>query len=96
MDYKTALRYILENYFDGDKDVCAVTDGDEEVMAMKCAVEALEKQIPKKPTLVEEKFLGEKIKAPHCPNCGDSWNCNEFGNAMKFCWECGQAIDWRE
>lgn len=65
--------------------------------AEKMMYEALEKQIPKKPTYKEEtSIVFGKHKAPYCPCCGDSWNCNEFGESMKYCWECGQAIDWSD
>lgn len=50
--------------------------------------EAVEKQIPKKP-----KYNGSECE---CPTCGDGWNSNEYGNGMKFCWECGQKLDWRD
>lgn len=54
---------------------------------------ALEKQIPKKPKLYE---YTEKPFPVCCPCCGDLWNYNEYGAGMKFCWECGQAIDWSD
>lgn len=54
---------------------------------------ALEKQIPKKPEVYE---YAENQFTPCCPCCGDTWNMNEYGGGMKFCWECGQAIDWSE
>lgn len=60
---------------------------------------ALEKQIPKKPTLgkwskqLEDKY-GDKYY--ECPCCGDDWNVNEYGSAMQYCWTCGQAINWNE
>ena len=41
MNYEQARRWILENYFDGDEDVRAVVAGDEEIMVMVRAVEAL-------------------------------------------------------
>ena len=51
------------------------------------AIEALEKQIPKKPLLVPE---GEsKIHTFKCPTCGSY-------RVRKFCDDCGQAIDWSE
>lgn len=58
------------------------------------AKEALEKQMPKKPVYKDELFLGKPCKVPYCPTCGDSWNGNEYGECMKYCWDCGQAIDW--
>lgn len=50
--------------------------------------DAVEKQIPKKP-----KYNGGECK---CPVCGDGWNSNEYGSGMKFCWECGQKLDWSD
>ena len=47
---------------------------------LNMAIEALEKQIPKKPI-----YQGE---SDMCPNCGA---CYIFGNC---CIECGQKIDW--
>lgn len=56
--------------------------------AYDMAIEALEKQIPKKPN--------DKFNVPYaiiaygiCPSCGLDVNSD-----MKFCSECGQAIDW--
>lgn len=57
------------------------------VNAKKIA-EAVEKQIPKKP-----KYNGGECE---CPTCGDDWNSNEYGSGMKFCWECGQKLDWSD
>lgn len=50
--------------------------------------DAVEKQIPKKP-----KYNGGECE---CPTCGDDWNSNEYGSGMKFCWECGQKLDWSD
>ena len=53
--------------------------------AMKLAIEALEKQIPKKPYKDNENGVYEK---EHCPSCHRSLFPNDH-----HC-ECGQAIDW--
>lgn len=51
------------------------------------AIEALEKQIPKKPLLVPE---GEsKIHTFKCPTCGSY-------RVRKFCDDCGQKLWWKE
>lgn len=63
------------------------------------AIEALEKQLPKKPK-ENGMYRGifKKIKAYTCPTCG---NCcleemmNERQNT-DFCWNCGQRLDWSE
>lgn len=63
------------------------------------AIEALEKQLPKKPR--ENKIRGGwlgKQKHYTCPTCG---NClleemmNERQNTS-YCWDCGQRLDWSE
>lgn len=63
------------------------------------AIEALEKQLPKKAKENEIRggWLG-KQKHYTCPNCG---NClltemmNERQNT-RCCWDCGQRLDWTE
>ena len=80
---------ICNNKYRGD---CT----DEEIIeASRIAITALERRIPEKPKLFEwdtENHLFTYC----CPVCGDTWNMDEFGDGMKYCWECGQAIDWRE
>lgn len=81
MTYEEAKRYILENWFDVDQDVKAVVFGDEETMALKMAVEAIEKQIPKKT---------RKENAWCCPTCGYM----ACFRSISRCRECGQLLDW--
>lgn len=50
--------------------------------------EALEKQIPKKVTLV----LKNDYDLVYCPRCGVRFI--QYGKP--FCGECGQALDWSE
>lgn len=93
MTAEVAKKYILTNHFDGMVDVKAIVGGNEETMAMKLAVEALEKQIPKRV------ILGyDEQDSICCPNCKgellsmdwyDHWKCN-------YCEFCGQALDWSE
>ena len=54
--------------------------------ALKMAVEALEKQIPKK---VKQTFKND-YDLVYCPRCGFSF----FQYGLPFCGECGQALDW--
>ena len=53
--------------------------------ALALAIEALEKQIPKKPYKDNDNGVYEK---EHCPSCHRSLFPNDH-----HC-ECGQAIDW--
>ena len=59
-------------------------------VAIDTAIEALEKQIPKKPI-----SLGEDIDRDvgQCPNCKEIIDTYED---YKYCSDCGQAIDWRD
>ena len=55
--------------------------------AIDAAVEALEKQIPKKPDGGYDIFYGEDAKL--CPVCGDP-------HPDTYCGTCGQRLDWSD
>ena len=68
----------------------------EETNGYQVCVEALEKQIPKKPEIIEGKMWV-------CPNCNNNllWlyekypeKKTELNKGLPFCLNCGQAIDW--
>lgn len=61
--------------------------------ALRVAIEALEKQIPKKPIARKHDELRGHILF-HCPACDDDFNCNEYEET--YCAECGQRLNWRE
>ena len=57
--------------------------------ALKLAIEALEKQIPKKPIFEREQTSPFGVDdVPYCPNCKCSLP------EVSYCEEFGQAIDW--
>lgn len=58
------------------------------VEAFEMAVKALEKQIPKKVTLVSK----NDYHIVYCPRCGFRF----FQYGLLFCGECGQALDWSD
>ena len=65
---------------------------------VKVAIEALEKQIPKKRRKFEDNY---KSFSFDCPECGgylvseiDGELC--AGQRYKYCHRCGQAIDWSD
>lgn len=59
---------------------------------MKIAIEALEKQIPKKSKQDEEYPLGRK-----CPGCYRYLSNVQFvPSGYHYCENCGQALDWGE
>lgn len=62
--------------------------------AYKKAIEALEKQIPKKPKI--ELLPSKSVIRCYCPNCGEY-----FGDTAKLFYArmacgCGQKLDWSE
>lgn len=53
------------------------------------AVEALERQLPRKVTLIDDSF--------HCPYCGSSVdNIDGVDVRLNWCNMCGQRLDWTE
>lgn len=62
----------------------------DEMDAFGMAIEALEKQIPKKPIPKEE----YGIRTQNCPCCNDNFNVNEFD--MPYCSLCGQKLKWED
>lgn len=70
--------------------------------AMEMAFSALEKQIPKKPNMIQGR-LNENLWSLHCPSCENwigMWNSrlkrgDMYNNSnANICLSCGQAIDW--
>lgn len=67
----------------------ANVDGDRVLDPLSIAIEAPEKQIPKKPSEVEE-----DLRYFECGNCnGVIYSGSEMEN-HKYCLNCGQKIDW--
>ena len=59
--------------------------------AVDLAIDALEKQIPKKPIIRKTEDYFGYVEYIICPNC----EIVEFGHEHPcFCKLCGQAIDW--
>ena len=78
------------------------TASDVDPWAMELAVDALEKQIPKKPKRVNKNDIFDGNWRKICPTCGKvlmeriTTNVESYPrhyNMSGFCW-CGQAIDW--
>ena len=76
---------------------CKFTEDD--YKANEMAIQALEKQIPKKPRKTDSyRGIFRRIYAYVCPTCGNA--ClekqeNERQDTM-FCWNCGQKLDWSD
>lgn len=67
--------------------------------AYRMAIQALEKQIPKKPRKTDSyRGILKRVYAYVCPTCGNvclEKYMNERQNTM-FCWNCGQKLDWSD
>ena len=61
------------------------------VKALRDAISALEKQIPKKPKVMETTLVGEKFWW-YCGHCGAS---RHTGSKANYCGYCGGKVDWR-
>ena len=80
------LKYLIS----GD---CTDTQHDF-VEEIKIAIDALEKQIPKKPTnFAIENNDGYTIYDCECPSCEQS---HRELFPFAFCIHCGQALEWEE
>lgn len=73
-------------------DLISILDNPELKKALEMAKEALVKQIPEKPVISEEQHI-RYVTAFECPVCNGKFT--GFGVA-KYCYHCGQAIDWSE
>lgn len=83
MTRQTTIQYLVEHGYINDevKNLC---------------IEALEKQIPKKPYYEGNGYSdGELVYDTwRCPNCDSAYEV-EYDD-YKYCPNCGQAIDWRD
>lgn len=62
------------------------------ITALKTAISALEKQIPKKPKLMDKPLINSK-RWFYCPNCNASRHTDIKVNHCSY---CGQALDWSD
>ena len=66
---------------------------EEKIAICKTAIEALEKQLSKKPIEIKETYTSKigEFRVAKCPNCG-----KEVSDRFNVCLECRQNLDWRE
>ena len=86
-DYEDALREMLHQVYRN-------TDDFEMRISKECyklIIEALEKQIPKKPIFESEQTSPFGVDdVPYCPSC----RCDL--PEVSYCEKCGQALDWSD
>ena len=73
-----------------------ICDGEE----MDIAINALEKQIPKKPYIQQVEIEDYDRDCMECPSCdsflGYETDCKEEHYQDNYCPNCGQKLDWSE
>lgn len=100
MTSKEALQWFKEELVDGKcSEECIQCNAYEQ------AINALEKQIPKKPKTLNYGLLIEYGWKYECPNCGCAVGNNKnlafaYGEYLNpyedYCCSCGQALDWSD
>ena len=65
------------------------------ILAYNTAISALEKQIPKKVELYKHNGDFKWSNYP-CPCCGEMLGLKVNKRYVKFCPNCGQALDWSD
>ena len=92
MTFEEAKNQLEELIQDRKSFICGGGDDKiykKDIEALKTAISALEKQIPKKP-------IEKSPWVYHCPNC-DSQKVEEtFIERFMYCRDCGQALDWSD
>ena len=75
---------VFATSFSNPQGVPLNTTKEELTEAIRMSIQALEKQIPKKPIFTEDKQFAL------CPCC----DMKGLPDKQKYCDNCGQAIDW--
>lgn len=79
----------LDKWYEGE-----IVDISPEVL--DCCYDAINSKIQKKPKIVSKcspnAFNGWYDY--HCPICNQKFGTTNNPHKVKFCYECGQAIDW--
>lgn len=77
---------VFATSFSSPQGIPLNTTKDELAEAMRIAIQALEKQVSKKPDFTEDKEFAL------CPCC----NGKGLLNKQKYCDNCGQKLDWSD
>ncbi len=92
MTQQEAIKFLKETIAG-----CKFTRDKQLLNVCNISIEALEKQIPKKPTYEGDGYddNGNLIYDTwYCPNCNHSYEVDH--DEYDFCPNCGQAIDWSD
>lgn len=90
---------VFATSFSNPQGIPLNTTKDELAEAMRMSIQALEKQIPKKP--IFDYNLSDTLSKFHC-ECGKTIKVNhdvgimDDNDAPNYCSNCGQKLDWSE
>lgn len=89
MTYEEAIKQLKDEIHEAIPKSAITARKHNEAVGM--AIEALEKQIPKKPYDVDE-----DVRTFDCPSClSHLFACDAFED-VEYCCVCGQALDWSD
>ena len=95
MTLEEAIDFIL-NKIQIDVRFCSDEDIEKTEAALKLAISALEKQMPKQPKYEDVDNVYGAIKRT-CTACGDVCMVSKGAKPYEhYCRQCGQALDWSE
>ena len=95
MTLEEAIDFIL-NKIQIDVRFCSDEDIKKTEAALKLAISALEKQIPKQPKYEDVDNIYGAIKRT-CTACGDVCMVSNGAKSYEhYCRQCGQALDWSD
>ena len=66
----------------------------EHIKSIEIAIQALEKQIPKKPYHISQVDDNDNANVV-CPMCHATTDYSVNVVKRGYCWKCGQLLDWR-
>ena len=93
MTLEEAIDFIL-NKIQIDVRFCSDEDIEKTEAALKLAISALEKQMPKQPKYEDVDNVYGAIKRT-CTACGDVCMVSKGAKPYEhYCRQCGQALDW--
>ena len=95
MTLEEAIDFIL-NKIQIDVRFCSDEDIEKTEAALKLAISALEKQMPKQPKYEDVGNVYGAIKRT-CTACGDVCMVSKGAKPYEhYCRQCGQALDWSD
>ena len=95
MTLEEAIDFIL-NKIQIDVRLCSDEDIEKTEAALKLAISALEKQMPKQPKYEDVDNIYGAIKRT-CTACGDVCMVSKGAKPYEhYCRQCGQALDWSD